>query len=63
MPEHVYLDKKFKKRRQEWEKICVESGLLPHKLKTLIKTRFARTIIMFEKCIEFEKTIIICYGR
>jgi hypothetical protein len=67
MPKHVYKKitwtKQFGKGRQEWEKACVESGLLPHKLKTPIKTRFASNIIMFEECIEVKKTIIICYDR
>jgi hypothetical protein len=55
--------KKFEKGRQKQEKTCVESGLLPCKLKTPIKTTFASKIIMFEECIEFKKTIILCYGR
>ncbi len=45
--------KKSRKGRQEWEKACVESGMLLHKLKTPIKTRFASKIIMFEVCLEF----------
>jgi len=57
------LDKKSEKGRQEWEKTCVESGLSPHKLKTLIKTRFVRKTIMFEGCFEFKKTIFLCYDR
>jgi len=56
--------KKFGKGKQEWEKAYVESGLLLHKLKSPIKTRFASKIIMFEECIEFEKTIIfVMVGR
>jgi hypothetical protein len=57
--------KKFGKGRQEWEKVYVESGLLPHKLKTRVKTRFASKIIMFEECIELKKTIIffVMVGR
>jgi hypothetical protein len=33
----------------EWEKVCVESGLPPQKLKKPIKKRFASKVIMFEK--------------
>jgi hypothetical protein len=33
------------------------------KIKTLIKTRFASNIIMFEKTLEFKQVIITCYGR
>ncbi len=47
--------KKFRKGKQEWEKMCVESGLLLRKLKTFIKTRFACKVIMFEECFEFKK--------
>jgi hypothetical protein len=49
--------------RQEWEKACVESGLWPCKLQTLMKTRFASKVIMFEEALEFLKIIILCYGR
>jgi hypothetical protein len=67
MPNQVYKiivwTKKIEKERQEWEKACVESRLLPHKLKTPIKTRFTSKIIVFEKCLELKKTILFCYGR
>jgi len=41
--------KKSSKGRQEWEKVCIECGLLFRKLKTLVKTRFLFKVIMFEK--------------
>jgi hypothetical protein len=47
----------------EWEKVCVESGLPPQKLKKPIKTRFASKVIMFEECFKFKKTIFVCYGK
>jgi hypothetical protein len=49
--------------RQEWEKACVENRLLLRKLKALVKTRFGSKIIMFEECLEFKKTILLCYGK
>jgi hypothetical protein len=55
--------KKNGKTKEEWEKPCVESGLLPWKLKTPIKTRFASKIIMFEECFEFKEIILLCYGK
>jgi len=33
--------KKSKKGRQEWEKACIQCGMPPRKLKTVIKTKFA----------------------
>jgi hypothetical protein len=44
--------KKSSKGRQEWEKACIECGLLPQKCKTPIKTRFASKVIMFEETLE-----------
>jgi len=55
--------KKSEKGRQEWEKACIQCGMPPRKLKTVIKTKFASKVIMFEKTLEFKKTIITCYGR
>ncbi len=49
--------------KQEWEKACIECGLLPQKLKTPIKTRFASTINKFEETLEFKQPIITCYKR
>jgi hypothetical protein len=55
--------KKSKKGRQEWEKACIQCGMPPRKLKTIIKTKFASKVIMFEETLEFKQTIITCYGR
>jgi hypothetical protein len=55
--------KKSSKGRQEWEKACIECGLLFRKLKTLVKIRFAFKVIMFEKTLEFKQAIITCYER
>ncbi len=55
--------KKSKKGRQEWERECVERGLQPQKLKTLVKTRFASKAIMFKEVLEFKGAILLCYGQ
>jgi hypothetical protein len=59
----LHGQKQSNKGRQKWEKACIECGLLPQKLKTPIKTRFASKVIMFEKTLEFKQTIITCYKR
>lgn len=41
--------KKSGKRKQEWERACMDSGQQLRKLKTHVKTRFANMTIMFEK--------------
>ncbi len=41
----------------------VENGLLPWKLKKIIKTWFANKVIMFEECLKIKKSIFLCYGR
>jgi hypothetical protein len=51
------------KRKQEWEKACMDSGLWLYKLKTPIKTRFASKVIMVEETLEFKVTILLCYGK
>jgi hypothetical protein len=51
------------KGRQKWEKACVKSGLWLHKFQTLMNTRFASKVIMFEEALKFKKTIIFCYGQ
>jgi hypothetical protein len=55
--------KKSRKRRQEWEKACMDSGLWLRKLKTHVKTRFVSTVIMFEKTLEFKVATLLCDGK
>jgi hypothetical protein len=55
--------KESRKGKWEWEKSCVERGLQSWKLKTLLKTKFANKVIIFEKTLEFKETIILCYGQ
>jgi len=40
------MNKKIRKGRHEWEKACVERGLQPQKLKTLMKTKFVDKVII-----------------
>jgi hypothetical protein len=35
----------------------------PKKFKTLVKTKFASKVILFQKTLEFKHTIALCYGR
>jgi len=37
--------------------------LQPWELKIPIKMNFASKVIMFEKCLDFKKSIILCYGN
>jgi len=49
--------------QQEWHKTCSIWGLPPRKLKTLVKTRFASIVIVFQEILEFKHVIAFCYGR
>jgi hypothetical protein len=55
--------KKSGKGYQEWDKACKVDGLPLHKLKTLMKTRFASKVMFFQKKLEFENTINIYYYK
>jgi hypothetical protein len=44
------MDKKIHER----EKVCIECGMPLQKLKTLVKTKFASKLIMFEDILEFK---------
>ncbi len=55
--------KKFGEGKQEWKKACIKCGLPFQKFKTLIKTKFASKVIMFDKTLEFKQIIITYYER
>jgi hypothetical protein len=55
--------KKSSKGRQEWEVACHEVGLPPQKLKTLVKTRFASKIVLYQEMLEYNCAITLCYHR
>jgi len=44
----IILIKKFDKGKQEQDKACIEVGLSTQKLKTLVKTQFARKVVFFK---------------
>jgi hypothetical protein len=35
----------------------------PWELKNPIKMSFASKVIMFQECLDFKKSIILCYGK
>ncbi len=51
--------KKLGKGKHEWQRACVERGLQPWKLKTLMKTMFVNKVIMFEKVLEFMERLLV----
>jgi len=67
MPKQVYkknyLDKKNPWKGGRIGENIYRTGLFAKKLKTFVKTRFTSKIIMFEKCFEFKKIILICYNK
>jgi hypothetical protein len=46
---------------KEWKEACLDVQFPPTKLTTLVKTRFANYVIMFQKTLEYMKAINICY--
>jgi hypothetical protein len=48
LQKNITLIKKFDKGKQEWDKACVEVGLSTPKLKTIVKTQFARKVVFFK---------------
>jgi hypothetical protein len=59
----IIWTKKLGKGRQKWEKDCIESGMRHWKLRSLVKTKFASKVIMFEKTLEFKQDMLLCYGK
>jgi hypothetical protein len=55
--------KKSGKGRQEWHKTCLHRGVPSRKLKTPIKIKFASTIVLFQKTLEYKHIIALCYGQ
>ncbi len=45
------------------EKTCVDDMPQPWELKNPIKMSFASKVIMFQECLDFKKSIILCYGK
>ena len=55
--------KKSRKGGREWKEACIDAQLRPRKLKTLVKTRFASCVILFQETLEYRNAINMCYGR
>lgn len=47
-------------RRLGWLKACVDVGLPPRKLRTLIKGRFAAKVILFQEALEYQHAFSLC---
>jgi hypothetical protein len=48
-------------RRHEWLKACVDVGLQPRKLRTLIKGRFASKVILLQEALDYQHAFALCY--
>jgi hypothetical protein len=57
----IIWTKKFGKGREEWDKACIEVGLLARKLKTLMKIRFTSKVVLFQKMLEIIDIVNIYY--
>jgi hypothetical protein len=55
--------KKSIKRLHEWKVVYIFVGLPPWTLKTPMKTQSTSRVIPFQKMIEYQDAISICYGR
>jgi len=55
--------KKFGKGHNECQKACLDVGISHQKMKTLMKTKFANKVIIFQKTLEYWDTINLFYGR
>jgi hypothetical protein len=55
--------KKFGKGHNEWQKACIDAGISHQKMKTLVKTKFANKVIIFQKTLEYWDTINLYHGR
>jgi hypothetical protein len=51
------------KNAKEWKHACLESSLLECKLATLVKMCFTSKVAMFQQCLAYGSTIIMCYGH
>jgi hypothetical protein len=45
------------------ESACVDARISYRKLKTPVKTRFASKVILFQKTIEYQNVVNLCYER
>jgi len=43
--------------------LCIDARFSHQKLKTLVKTKFASKVILFQETLEYQNAINFCYGR
>jgi hypothetical protein len=55
--------KKLSKGCANWEMACCNASISHQKLKTLMKTMFARKMILFKKTLEYHDAINFCCER
>jgi hypothetical protein len=55
--------KKFGKGQSEWKRTCFDACLHHWKLKTLVKTKFANKVILFQETLKYKDAIDLCYGK
>ena len=56
----IMWTKKSRKSNTEWIKACEEVGLPNRRLKTLVKTRFASKVVLFQETVEYASAINLC---
>jgi hypothetical protein len=57
------MDKCFGKGQHKWKDYCIIVKLPFRMLRTPIKTRFALQVLLFQKTLEYQNVVSICYGR
>jgi hypothetical protein len=55
--------KKSGKGRNQLKRACIDVKLNHQTLKTLMKTRFTKKVILFQESLEYWDAINLCYGR
>ncbi len=51
------------KGAKEWKRTYLKFGLLECKLPTPMKMHFVSKVIVFQQCLAYRSTIIMCYSR
>jgi len=62
LQKNITWTKKSGKGKQECKYVCIIVRLLIRLFKTLMKTCFASKIILFQKILEYQNAIPICYA-
>ncbi len=59
----IMQTKNFSKGHNEWKWACIDARFNHQKQKTLVKTRFASKVILFQETLEYRNAINLCYGK